>query len=184
MNCSALQLLALMVGLAVPTIGSACSVLSPPLFKIDKAISVAADGSFENAGEVDNYGAYYGKPIVDVGNGRVGQRIIQAWGCSSGQTLLFVDCTTKEMIQVSGTHTDDMVPAGHIASSITEIQYPKGPIRLTKMSVSEVAAVAKKHDYTFSVDVMGELGKMRKKNRYDPFMGCKIFYPESIGAKS
>ena len=87
------------------------------------------------------------------------------------------------MIQVGGTLTDDMVPGGHIASSITEIQHPKGPIRLSKMSVSEVAAVAKAYDYTFTVDVMGEIGKMRKKNRYDPFMGCKIFYPDSIGAK-
>ena len=47
-----------------------------------------------------------------------------------------------------------------------------------------IAEIAKKNEYTFTVDVIGRLSEMKRKNRYDPLNGCKIYYPDSLGAKS
>lgn len=179
--------LLLTLGLSAANGAGACSGPPEPFFKIDKPISISPDGSFENASINDNYRSYGGKPIVDVGNGRVAQRLyFSNVVCTRGERLLFVDCMTLEMIIVEGIdrHVEgEMEIAGFFGTSITNIQQPIGPIRLSRMTVGQVAAISKEHGYDFTVDVRGELAKMRKKNRFDPLMGCKIFYPDSEGAK-
>ncbi|MES2433883.1 MAG: hypothetical protein V4586_08680 [Pseudomonadota bacterium] len=177
------QSLAILIGLVPPNYVVACDV-SVPLFNFDRKIAIEANGSFSYAADADGIGIDRGMPVMDVGNGRVGQRIF-TMGCFQSETLLFVDCNTKEMIEVEGVEPKSEVDTYGMSDRLIDlIQYPKGPIRVSKMTVGQVAAVAQKHGYTFTVNVMEKLEKMRKKNRYDPFMGCKIYYPDSEGAKS
>ncbi|MFZ0097919.1 MAG: hypothetical protein WAK98_05515, partial [Gemmobacter sp.] len=115
------------------------------------------------------------------------QKISDVWGCSGyDQRLLFVDCNALEAIFVEGIEDPDAVSiAGRGANrSIAEIQYPKGPISFTKdTTVSKVEAIAKKHGFRYSRDVYGDYDFLSKKKRYNPYQGCKIFYPDSPGAK-
>ena len=166
-------ILAVLSMLALGNVVSACESGDTPDVVIDKRIAIHPDGSFENAGDFDNAGYFVGAPIVDLGKGRIGQKLAQSTDCFPIESLLYVDCNSGETILVQG---DEF--------GIREIQYPNGPIRLSKMSVSDVAKVAQANDYPFTVDVLGSVEKMKKKNRYDPFFGCNLFYPESKGAIS
>ena len=159
--------------LALGKIATACEPGDTPKFAIDKRIMIHPDGSFENASDFDNAGFFVGASIVDLGKGRIGQKLTRSTDCFPLESLLYVECNSGEAILVDG---------GELG--IREIQYPNGPIRPSKMSVSDVAKVAQENDYPFTVDVLGSVEKMKKKNRYDPFFGCKLFYPESKGAIS
>ena len=41
---------------------------------------------------------------------------------------------------------------------------------------------AKRHGYDHSRDVQSRIEKMKQKNRYNPYCGCPLFYPDSAGA--
>jgi hypothetical protein len=151
---------------------------------IDRRIIVADDGSFQNAAPDDDRYAIDGKPIVDAGGGRIGQRIIYEGPCEHNERLLVVDCSTKEEILVNGIQaiSEGGFMVDYPYSSIDNILYPKGPIRLSRMGVEQIETVAKKSGLEFVTDVTGEIARMKRRNRYDPYFGCKIFYPGSPGA--
>ncbi|UUV05017.1 hypothetical protein [Ruegeria sp. YS9] len=148
-------------------------------FKIKK---VLPDCSFRNGGR-GQFAIFGGKPVVDIGNGRVGQRIHSGEGCSPDESLFFMNCADGTGIVVEGLHYSSEI-AGYAPSSIDLIQKPLGAIGLTsETTVSNVEEVATKNRYTFTKEVRDFFGRSENHKRIDYTCGCKLYYPDSPGAK-
>lgn len=161
--------------------------------ELREPVAINPDGSFSTLSaktyKRDEQGGYRathieGGAIRNLGNGRVGQRISSKWyACSGTEQLLFVDCSALEGIMLTGKEPAIGVE-GASYTSIAEIQYPKGPISLTKTTtVDQVEATARKHDIFYTRALYGHYDEMPEHKRYNPYQGCKIFYPDSPGAK-
>ncbi len=182
------------LALSVPSV--ACEGLPQTATKaeLSAALEVRPDGSFvalETSGDrvKGEAGKYYasrvsGGAVKDLGEGRVGQKLSENYdGCSYSEELLFVDCNALEGLMLDGQSIDSKI-GGMSANSIAEIQYPKGPIRFGKgYTVERVAAVASKHKIRFTRNLYDHYETMAKKMRYNPYQGCRIFYPDSPGAQ-
>ena len=161
--------------------------------ELRQPLSVNPDGSFStvyaNKLVRDEQGGYravslQGGAIRNLKNGRIGQKISSSHeGCSGVEELLFVDCNALEGILLTGTRPEVQISGGNFVS-IAEIQYPKGPIAFTKdTTVAKVEAIAQKHDIYYTRALYEHYDKMPEHKRYNPYQGCKIFYPDSPGAK-
>jgi hypothetical protein len=163
----------------------ACSVVFSSNWR-DKPISIMPDGSFDHAEEDQGYGMG-GRVPIDIGNGKVGQRLVYSDpSCSFPERLLVVDCTSLDGIVIDGLVDFDEPGLGGGNSYSVDLLYPpKGKIRLTKsVTIGELAAVSRAEDYDFTTDLQAAFATKKKKNRYNPFNACKIFYPDSPGAKT
>ena len=122
-----------------------------------------------------------------VGGGRVGQVIETEGGCQVAQDLLFVDCTTGSAIMVAGRadgprELHEREWFGYVTSA-RALQPPYGPLALSaSTTVAEVAALAAREGWRVETDVPGYAAERGRRNAFDPFMGCEIFYPGSVGA--
>lgn len=183
-------LVLLVVQLAVlPNMAVACSprVFWGPGILKDKPISIAADCSFEDAYvERIRNGPHYtmnkrlGGPVRDYGDGRIAQKITPSTLCARSEMLLFVDCNTGESVLIEGK--PDEYDHDRL---IKYIQRPHGPISLgPKSTVAGLEQIAKEHDLDLVEDVKAFLAGSNKRDRYDLACGCKLYYPESIGAKN
>jgi hypothetical protein len=174
---------------ASPVLACEAAVLTRAETRIP--IKVLNDGSFEGLDsrrsekmEFNRWLGWWvdGGPVIDIGNGRIGQKITASFDCDVNETLLFVDCNAGDGIVVLGEPADFTI--GGEYNVISEIQKPRGPIKLTPSTeVSEVEEIARSHDFFYERDVMKRPRSMMKSQRYDPFFGCKLFYPNSEGAK-
>ena len=180
-----MQVLSFSLGLAVcPLAAEACSFSLVPALPVDREIKVAADGSFVDASWSDNRRALEGSPIVNIGGGRTGQVITQWGGCSRSEQLLFVDCTTAEGVLLEGErHLEVPEIAGGSFASVAAIQPPLGPIGLRATStVSQVVEQARTSEIGFETNVSRHAAARGNRNAYDPYFGCKLYYPDSAGA--
>ncbi|MEP1963842.1 hypothetical protein [Tateyamaria sp.] len=147
-------------------------------------VAFADDGSFENAGR-GRWGYAFGGRVVDVGNGRVAQRItIGPRFCTQLQSLFFMDCTRNESIVFEGRLRDpDVGIAGPPLSFIRDIQPPHGPIALTRSStVESLSDIATENDIEFVTDAKDFFEENRLMKRIDLRRACRIFYPDTAGA--
>jgi len=178
----------IVLGMLSVLIGSsaavACEPMRPPAIWIDKKVKVLADCSFTQAeNRFDE--ALLGAPAVDIGGGKVGQKV-EAWAiCTKHERLIVVDCQAGEGMFIEGTvdpkNSGDL--GGGPARLISMIQPPHGPIHLTGDStIPALAAIAKSAGLDYTTNLAKELGQMEKRNRFNPFCGCRIFYPKSAGA--
>ncbi|MDX8352316.1 hypothetical protein [Cognatiyoonia sp. IB215182] len=164
---------------------SACSPGQPPDGWRDRWIQVNDDGSFSDAGRY-HYNDLSGDPIADIGAGRTLQIVREAvLPCGYYESLLFVDCRTAEIVEVLGWPSP--VPEGTAVFGddrrVDEVLAPMGPIDFAALnSVSEVVSAAQSHGIEVNLKAAERILSMRWRNRYDPFNGCKIFYPDSAGA--
>ncbi|WP_299986858.1 hypothetical protein [uncultured Ruegeria sp.] len=148
-------------------------------FKLKK---VLPDCSFEHSGR-GKWNYFGGNAVVDIGNGRIGQRIKSGQGCSPRDALFFQDCTTGESIVIEGKYFNSGI-AGHVPTSIDLIQKPDGPIGLTSATtVPELEQIPVEHRYSFTKDVQEFFGRTEDHKRIDYTCGCKLYYPDSPGAK-
>lgn len=157
-----------------------------PEFWRDKPIKIFSDGSFDEAGD-DFYGTLSGKAPVDIGEGKIGQRIIVGDFCSYGERLLVVDCISLQAIVIYGREDPDDpgFDGGMPPDKLAMLYSPHGKIRLTKsVTIEELAAISNAEGYKYDADPPKTFASVKKKNRYNPFNGCKIFYPDSPGAKA
>ena len=163
----------------------ACTPIDPNHTVVDTPITVYSDGSFKNASADDSVTFLRGNPVRDIGGGRVGQ-VIETNGGSCGlfQELLFVDCTSGQAIIVNGTRPAIQPADGpELFESTRALQPPEGPLALTAAStVAQVAALATAQGWASTTDLPARIAAMDPQNRYDPFFGCKAFYPDSTGA--
>ena len=156
--------------------------LYDPLFR-DKPISVAPDCSFTEAGEYP--GQFIGaSQAQDIGNGLVGQVVTTSQECASMQALLVASCTDgTSMIIDAPVGNPPVSRGGPFDRDIKDLYAPRGKLRLYKDgSLAQLQAQARKYGYEHTTDVNGRMKDWKKKNRYNPFCGCALFYPESAGA--
>ena len=144
---------------------------------------VSADGSFHSAGSLIE-GELSGAAIVNLGNGKIGQRLV-AELCTTHEILLFADCDAREAILIHGVRDTRVLPhsGGHHASTIDFIQVPIGPIDVRLINkVDELAEVASEHRYLHLRDLDRYVDSLEPIKRFDPYYGCKIYYPNTAGA--
>jgi len=155
----------------------------PPIW-LDMPISIMRDGSFKRAGE-EVWDWIDGSAPFDVGNGKVGQELYRGDGnCNHMELLLVVDCISVEHIVIEGVDGQKGLISPY-STSVDLLYPPTGKIRLTEsVTISELAEVSGAQGYTFETDLQSALETKKKRNRYNPFNGCKIFYPGSPGAKT
>ncbi len=167
---------------SVPT--QACSMAPKPEFWRDKPIKIFSDGSFEEAGDTF-YGGISGKAPVDIGEGKIGQRITDYGFCWAGQRLLVVDCISLETIVIYGRvdPDDPGIEGGSPSNHLAMLYPPHGKIRLTKsVTIAQLAAISEAEGYQYETDARKTFTAEKKKNTYNPFTGCKVLYPDSPGA--
>lgn len=201
MGRATIAIIVAMASLAATNVLACDAAVPPPGGFPNRPITVSADGSFRDGNfRLEIRGQVFkpsvgGGPIRDIGGGRVGQRQFQFEGCSSSERLLFVDCTTNESIMIYGKQVLEPVAlgdgsfiacvSGGTCSSIALIQPPFGPIALSaETTIAQVRAVAEANRFGTVIDVSGELRGIRRRDRYDPYLGCKLFYPDSAGAQN
>lgn len=162
----------------------------------NKRVSVLPDCSFENAGPTFRFepGERYksdpndnthGEAAKDQGFGKVSQITVYGAPCYTSESLVISDCSTKESISISGSTPgpDHIGFSGHSYSLIEYSIAPKGPLRLpTSQPLSDYVELARKHKIWVYEDAVAMQASWKQKDRFDPFCGCKLFYPESRGA--
>jgi hypothetical protein len=163
-----------------PSLAAGCELSEPPAGWRDARIAVGADCSFTEAGHTFHLDGS-GPAPKDLGGGRIGQRWTWATNCGAREELVVVDCTTREAIGIEGRPYEQ----GTIGGTSVDLLYaPKGPIRLTARStVPALAAIASAAGLTAWTDVSARLRDLKPRNRPDPYCGCRLFYPDSDGAK-
>jgi hypothetical protein len=173
-------LFAALLLLAAPA-AQACTPMPDDMTAVDARVTVWSDGSFDGAALADNWNGLSGQPIRDIGGGRVGQAI-EYRGCGTAQWLLFADCTTGSALLVAGLDGPVAREQG-LALSTHDLQRPHGPLALTPdVTVADVLALARAEGWTVRTDVEAWAQERGPHNAIDPFMGCEIFYPGSVGA--
>jgi hypothetical protein len=166
---------------SLPSETLGCVIDEVPAGWRDPPISVAPDCSFTEAGQ-GYYDAYSGAAAKDNGNGLVYQTFSRAGGCpGTTETLVVVDCNSREMIEIRGK---EYPAADGFGYSVGDILAPKGAIRLNaRTTIAKLEATSKRRGYDYGLDLLQRLGELRKRNRPDPYCGCRLFYPDSAGAK-
>lgn len=164
----------------------ACSIPPKPAGWTDKPVRIGGDCSFKGAEET-HYGYLKGNAPVDLGGGRIGQRWLHdSSPCTSGESLIVADCQSLEIVRVFGQPDPtslEIAGVGH-STSVDYLYAPKGKIRLSqKTSVGQVASMAQRAGYQYQTNVTGFIARLQPRNRFDPFCGCKRFYPGSTGAR-
>ncbi len=151
-----------------------------------KPIDVQADCSFKEVFLVRKQitrvvSTYAAGAAHDLGNGLVAQRLTDGTGiCSEIERLLVVDCATGEKVALEGR----LPPGGDDGSGfrerrISEIQWPKGPVRLgPETTIDGLVALADAEGISLVRDIDKQVLELRRRNRFDPACGCKLFYPD------
>jgi len=158
----------------------ACTFTEPAFWR-DKPIKILSDGSFTEA-EESSLSSLSGKAPIDIGKGKIGQRITFSGPCDFVEYLLVVDCFSLETIVIEGLPNPEVINE-YSSPEIFRLYPPHGKIRLTKsVTVAELAAISAAEGYEYETDLQKALGVKKKKNAYNPFAGCKVLYPDSLGA--
>jgi hypothetical protein len=186
-----IRLALLALTLLAPMTARACEPVPVPELREgpDSPAVLYSDGSFDQAGTDDWWEFLDGRPLRDIGGGRVGQVIVAGLGnCLFYERLLVVDCTRAEGILVDGLSpppgpSEPGPMSQSLEASARALQPPYGPLALTSATtVAEVAALAAREGWNAYTDIRGWAASRGPQNAFDPFMGCKIFYPNSVGA--
>ena len=147
------------------------------------------DCSFVGAGQNDWISGYSAR---DIGNGKVAFRLADDSSCGPQEKLVFVDCDTAQSIAIRGAMDPKMaallkpgvVELLGVDERIKFIQPPFGPIRVTEAStVASLAKTASRANYKSLTDLPEWISSFKRRDRFDLFCGCKVYYPDSEGAK-
>ena len=139
-----------------------------------------------------NVGVYDGwslGPASDLGNGRI-QQVIEE---SNLSTVLLSDCNTREATILRGVGT-----VGEETSCGPSVLYAPVTGEQAPMSLSvgsnlrELVELAAAHgitednpnDFFFTFETRMGDKPVGRKDRFDLLCGCKLFYPDSAGAKN
>jgi hypothetical protein len=158
--------------LAVAPVGAlACS----PAFPIKNLrTSVAADCSFQNAGDIDNF--INGNAAVDLGRGRIGQEIFPG---SLARELMVADCTTSEVIAITPPDIPGTETSCGFDTDLSVITPPKANYS-NRSAMSDIVADARARGLRVNLAIQYINDRFRKRDQFDLFCGCKLFYPDSV----
>jgi hypothetical protein len=183
----AIILAALLLGATLPSIAAACEN-----YVADYSLRATSlpDCSFAHAGHERDYSGFAAR---DIGNEKIAFRMVQDSSCLTQEKLVVVDCSSAEVLTIDGV-LDPVVVADVKAGKyfllgenrqIKYIQRPFGPISVTKdATIGELEQIAQKSGLTTVRDLVNLVGQFKRRERFDPYCGCKLFYPESTGAQN
>ena len=165
--------------------------------KVDDPVVTNPDCSFTDADAFNvNDDEYYlvryllGAPVRDIGNGRVAQRLSEPLCGGVTEHLLFVNCAAGESVMIEGVEEPGLTIDGYYVPDflIRYIQPPYGNAGVTSATtVEDLSQRAMQAGYAILSDVNTYLdtpNRLRKiADRYDVSCGCKLFYPDTVGAQ-
>jgi hypothetical protein len=117
---------------------------------------------------------------VDLGGGRVGQRITRGFGCGYDEFVQVVDCNSRSGVILFGVRVEDMNQ-----SRRADLLYDRngGGLRLTpETEIIDILAVAVREGYDYQSNLNTWLDEIAPWGRPNLFCGCQVFYPGSAGA--
>lgn len=180
------QLLSIVFAAAASvSIASACEA---PLYDPEwggKPVRVGENCAFDRGGPYDG-GDITGNAIQAFGAQLTVQVITNHYACNPGDALLVVDCADARLILISSVpHPRD---AEYVVTApptpLKNIMRPRGEIRLTrKTSLDRLERTARRMKYPYTKDPSGTyFAGIETSKGFDPFCGCKLYYPGSAGA--
>ena len=149
----------------------------------DRPAFQRADCSYAHA--EGSLGDYSGGPAVDIGGGRVAQKLnFYDHYCSDYEKLFVAICESGEAAIFEGvedvTTSARIIGASH--GEIKWIQPPYGPIALTPIAeIDDLISVAQEAD--IPVERLSSLSIGEGRNRVDLSCACRLFYPDTPGAR-
>jgi hypothetical protein len=159
-----------------PTLAGACEIAIYEDGYVIPPATFGADCSFNVPGQVTYYTDTTGTVPVNIGGGRIGQRVSQGFGCGSDEEIWIVDCNSGEMIGIYGPRVEDM----NISRRADMLYPPNGALRLTPdTTVPDITAIATRESYDHWTDFTARLAQISGQTPPDPACGCRIFYPDS-----
>ena len=172
-----------LIGLSVvlPTETFACEEVKILGVRRSKTFS---DCSF-NGGGNNHY--FSGDPAVDIGAGKITQKIVSNPTCPYQEHLLIADCGTGKIVVIDGILdpeiTKELASSGaYMLGGDYKTEYlfaPYGPVRISQNTQVEKLASNLKADGISTTENLRELiASFKRKNRFDLMCGCKLFYPE------
>lgn len=143
--------------------------------------------SFAFAGEYDNY---FGTPVNKIKSGLLVQTVHSLDACNPETNLVITDCQNVQAAILLGKGPYPEEGQAHIAgytpSLIGHHLAPEGPLVLSKIdNVSDLRAQASEIGLrSYDESEFEEFYEYRLGNdSIDAFCGCKLYYPDSPGAK-
>ena len=181
-------------GSFIGTASVACSLQLAPRDWVDPPLAYyPADGRFEDASGT-YHAQFFGDAVRDLGDGIVAQKMHRSSGCATHTEMLTVDCSTTVALTVTdrlashprldrgdlGFSLHFSVTHGLLTSHYERLaNFPEvGPA-----SMAAILGEARQKNLLATFDVEEQLARMEPRNRFDPFIGCKIYYPDSAGAQ-
>jgi len=178
----------LFLAISIPSASLACSPGSlPPWVEAvagNQRIKTYPDCSFDGAGRsISAVG--HGEPSLDIGSGMISQ--VVSFGehfCSVDEYVLVADCSTGKALLILGL-PDPMEEEYGAIHSAGLLLKAAGPFPDKKGgSLGAVAAKARRLGTPVTEDAKGFVASLRRKDRFDPFCGCKLSYPDSAGSQN
>jgi hypothetical protein len=185
-SAARLSMVVLLAAIASGQPTAACE--DTPLPKTNRSTVTGADCSFSAAGPHDFLSGF---PTRDIGNGKVAFRLTDDRTCGPLEELVFVDCNSGQSIAVRGEMDPETVArlkrTGAVLLGVDErikfIQPPFGDIALTGAStVESIREASDRSGYVARTDLREWIASFKRRDRFDLFCGCKLYYPESVGA--
>jgi len=168
----------------VPGMLWACEIASYEPGYVVPPASFGADCSFTVRGPLTLYTDITGTAAVNIGGGRIGQRVTRGMACGYAEEIWIVDCNSAEMIGIVGQ------PSGGVADNRkADLLYPpQGALRLSaETTVPDIANIAQREGYDHWTNIIQRLREthrashpeLARLSQLDAACGCRIFYPDS-----
>ncbi|WP_298292631.1 hypothetical protein [uncultured Litoreibacter sp.] len=153
----------------------AASACSPAFSDRNRRTAVAQDCSFKYAGDQDFFSGY---PAIDLGRGRIGQEIFPGF---LGHEFVVADCTTSEVVAIAPPDIPGTETSCGFDTDVSVVTPPKAKYD-NRSEMSDIVADARSRGLNVNLAIQAINNRFKKRDQVNLFCGCKIFYPESIGA--
>jgi hypothetical protein len=137
---------------------------------------VAQDCSFEHAGDKTFW--VNGRAAMDLGRGRVGQEIFPG---ILGQEFVVADCNTSEVIAITPPDIPGTETSCGFDTDLSVLTPPKAKYE-NRSVMSDIVSDARARGLKVNLAIEAINDRFKKRDQFNLFCGCKIFYPDSIGA--
>jgi hypothetical protein len=163
----------LLAGIALaPVAAGACEISLP---EVNQPMRVGADCSFELAGPLD---LWNGDLAQDIGGGVVVQEQGQ-YACGPNEELVVTDCSTGEAVVIHGLPTAD-----GWGRTLDPVFAPTGAVTIHRgMTLRELVGAVQRRGVEVSAwQSTIQAVQTIPNDLPDPYCGCRLFYPGSVGA--
>ena len=173
----AIALIALQGGMA----DASCSLAPKTLFGLlaNKRVKQKPDCSYVNGGYYDGES---GEAAIDLGNGRVMQRVVPP-GPMISERVILLDCASGDSLVVHGKADPDRETSCGSSFEVRRYEKPDGPLDYgAGADLSELERVARRYEVVVYGNAEAQNDDELLRDRVDYFCGCRLFYPGSPGA--